>query len=539
MYVGHMREEDDEWEVDSEWADQQRLPSRRSVEGSSRRVDMAANVSYGSGWVPEYDDPVNVSKERSDTHRSSEYFDDSDEEEDEGGFLCYLCTPCMARTALVVFAILAVFFTGMGTGMSIRRRQQPSHSSVDGFQSQDTSQQSPPARGDPNLSPSSPANAPTPTPTKSGLFNFEYNEATISPNEEGEEIEVPPGPYSQGPYLVGVYYYPWHGNNFHNRDGYVRSQLEPAQLPALGEYDDSKSETIAQHLKWSKQANIGLWVTSWWGPNRLEDRNTRDVILPHKDLGDLKIALHYESTGRIRNGDISVAKSDIEYICNNYFDHPNYYRIDGRPVIVMYVTRVLEQKGELASAVLTMRSAASKCGQDIYIIGDHLFDDPPNASEVFAPFWYFDAVTNYDIYGAMGRPSPYAGRSAVNTYFSEQEVWRTLAIENGCRYIPSVTPGFNDRGVRLEADHPALSRKLEASMVEGSLFRYQLEKAKPLADPMVDNLLLVNSFNEWHEDTQIEPVVGTTTNLPSNLTGDVEYQGYGELYLDILREQTV
>ena len=91
------------------------------------------------------------------------------------------------------------------------------------------------------------------------------------------------------------------GNNFHNRDGYVRKDLSPQHQPTLGEYNDSDPAVIAQHIRWSQQANIGLWITSWWGPNRIEDSNTKDVILPHPDLGDLKVALHYETTGRIKD----------------------------------------------------------------------------------------------------------------------------------------------------------------------------------------------------------------------------------------------
>lgn len=328
------------------------------------------------------------------------------------------------------------------------------------------------------------------------------------------------------------------GTNFHNGDGYVRRDLVPQQQPTLGEYDDSRPETIAQHLRWSRQANIGLWITSWWGPNRLEDSTTKDVIMQHEDLGDLKVAIHYETSNRVRAG-LTGVSSDMEYMCQNYFDHPNYYKIDGRPVIFVYVTRKLENEGNLAPIILTMRTSASKCGHDVYLVGDHVFESAPDVAEVFIPFWYFDAVTNYDVYGSMGRPSPYAGPNVVDTYHSQQEQWRSIAHASGCRYIPAVSPGYNDRGVRPEMNHPPLSRQLTENSAPGSLFAYQLSKAKVLVDPLVDNLLVVNSFNEWHEDTQIEPTMGERTNLPLNRTEGVYYEGYGELYLNLLREGTL
>ena len=38
-------------------------------------------------------------------------------------------------------------------------------------------------------------------------------------------------------YTVGVYYYPWYGDDFHG-GRYLREHLQPPQLPSLGEYDD-------------------------------------------------------------------------------------------------------------------------------------------------------------------------------------------------------------------------------------------------------------------------------------------------------------
>ncbi len=105
-------------------------------------------------------------------------------------------------------------------------------------------------------------------------------------------------------------------------------------------------------------------------------------------------------------------------------------------------------------------------------------------------------------------------------------------------YVPGVSPGYNDRAVRFERNNIGLSRRLTAGSEPGTLFIAQLEQARYLVDPAMGNLLLVNSFNEWHEDTQIEPVVGEPTNLPLNLTNGLQYEGYGELYLNILRAET-
>ena len=83
---------------------------------------------------------------------------------------------------------------------------------------------------------------------------------TIWENLEGGRVAQPPLPPSN--ITVGVYYYPWHKDDFHRGQGYLREQLVPPQQPTLGEYDDTDSKVISQHLAWSRQANIRLWVAS-------------------------------------------------------------------------------------------------------------------------------------------------------------------------------------------------------------------------------------------------------------------------------------
>ena len=56
-------------------------------------------------------------------------------------------------------------------------------------------------------------------------------------------------------------------------------------------------------------------------------------------------------------------------------------------------------------------------------------------------------------------------------------------------------------------------------------------------------MLMISTFNEWHEDTQIEPTVATaaTTDDDSGhaaYTQGKSYPGYGNLYLDLLRQAT-
>ena len=65
--------------------------------------------------------------------------------------------------------------------------------------------------------------------------------------------------------------------------------------------------------------------------------------------------------------------------------------------------------------------------------------------------------------------------------------------------------------------------------------------ALPYAINTKYKLIHITTFNEWHEDTEMEPSVvtgpTTTDTSPSGtqFTQGLVYQGYGTTYLDILR----
>jgi hypothetical protein len=69
-----------------------------------------------------------------------------------------------------------------------------------------------------------------------------------------------------------------------------------------------------------------------------------------------------------------------------------------------------------------------------------------------------------------------------------------------------------------------------------------ITEAARLTDEEAGNLFVITSWNEWHEDTQIEPVtVAPPTSKDNSSSGQdytlgLEYEGYGLKYLDILRE---
>ena len=155
----------------------------------------------------------------------------------------------------------------------------------------------------------------------------------------------------------------------------------------------------------------------------------------------------------------------------------------------------------------------------------------------------WDAITDFDVYGTsfQSRGSTSAALSHLAGVYNG--ALQSLAPTN-VAFIPTASPGFNDSGVR--SGHPAAPRYMtdDPNSKEGDLFARMLnEVVVPRTDPKADDILMINSFNEWHEDTQIEPTIAAPrTNIDDSGTQRYTeghfYEGYGDLYLDILQAAT-
>jgi hypothetical protein len=350
--------------------------------------------------------------------------------------------------------------------------------------------------------------------------------------------------------LVGAYYYPWYrpaANPDRSQWRHVmRTRLAPPQEPLAGRYVSNDPALIAEHIRQSVRAGLDFWAVSWWGPgDRSEtDRNLREAILPHPDAHRLRYAILYESTGRLGSfdqPDYANWLPDLAYLKDTFFGHPQYLRVDGRPVLFVYLSRVyFRDRGH--EALQAMREQFP----DVYLVGDDVFSPPPHPTAYRADWAEpFDAVTAYDVYGQSVGPLG-ATREAVDHLAAAYRHARAEANRAGAAFIPAVAPGYNDTAVR--DGHPGRGRYFtdRDDSREGDLFRALIrDAALPHLDPRADHMLMITSFNEWFEDSQIEATAGTTPHTsrddsPSGTayTGGDRYEDYGELYLDILRTET-
>jgi len=363
-----------------------------------------------------------------------------------------------------------------------------------------------------------------------------------------------------GKLLVGAYYYQWFPQNL--AQGTLRAHLVPPQGPDPATDVSSDPRTAERAINQARKAGVDFFALDWWPQNdwpgrtlaekQSEDANT-NAFLRASNISKIKFCMFYETFGLdfTGNNESTAVNPDMEQefdadmlsFAHRYFDNPSYLRIHGRPVVVLYLTRTLT--GDVAGMMSGVRRLLAAHGYHPYFIGDEVYwrvtqqvlpaSGPSLTTQPqVARIEQFDAVTAYTYYFGNNPPqygptndfSGYPGQT--NIVADELALLDRYRQATGDRVpvIPDISPGHNDRGVRLSIDHPAQPRQwLPGAGPSSTLDHFFRQVALPSVDPRVP-IIFVTAWNEWNEDTGVEPIGGVATSRDDSASGSAYTQGY-------------
>ena len=247
-------------------------------------------------------------------------------------------------------------------------------------------------------------------------------------------------------------------------------------------YDSADPGVINRHFAQAQVAGIDSFIVSWWGQDTASDHN-----LPALFAGaprGFDIALYLEAQGhRFRTQQELV--DELDYALDRYGRSRHYLRIDRRPVVYVYSSRaVLRGAGEGENPIHravwkdVLRRLAAR-GHRPLLIGDGT--DPRDFSVFRGLHTYGTSLLPDE--PQMERRMALTARAYAAIHGGRRRIWAS-----------SVFPGFDDRHLR-GAHRPYIARD------GGSFYAAQWWTALG-SDP--DQVVVV-SFNEWPETTNIEP----------------------------------
>jgi len=305
---------------------------------------------------------------------------------------------------------------------------------------------------------------------------------------------------------VMTFYYPWYKTmsysltweHWEDVDEDAKNIGDSTNYPEIGVYDSNDPELVDRHMEQIKEAGIDTIIISWWGD---EHTDAVDLTFDKAEKHDLKATLYYETNMGAEVSyldEIEAGIDDLNYIHDRYVDHPAYLKLDGDPVLFVY-SRVMNQVSKMEWATI-LDQVKTDTGDRFALIADRMGNMQEiqwDGSGVFAAS---------HLYNFAGDIEEMEFNNQIDFIRDIYYNIRESAYINNSISTATIIPGYDDTEIRDPGIH--------VSREDGEFYEQQWENVFAVNPDWV----LITSWNEWHEGTEIEPSIE-----------------YGDKYLDITR----
>lgn len=293
--------------------------------------------------------------------------------------------------------------------------------------------------------------------------------------------------WTKVPKKVLAFYYAWYGNPqvsgrwFHwsNVDEAKKQIGSSTYYPVLGPYDSHDPKVVEQHCRWAKEAGLDGFIVSWWHPNDFHDR-AMPLILDTAQKFRLEVSAYFET---VPTRTKEQALEYVMHLLNRYGKHPAWLKLNGRPVIFVYGRAIGEIR--LDGWLWVIVEANRRYEGGAIFVGDQI---SKRAAQIF------DGIHTYNITGQTAGLSVNEIRKWAQKTFP---IWVSIAGDNRIACL-TIIPGYDDSKLPdRKPPRPITERH------NGETYRALWEAAIE-ANP---DWVLITSWNEWHEGSEIEPSV--------------------------------
>jgi glycoprotein endo-alpha-1,2-mannosidase len=274
--------------------------------------------------------------------------------------------------------------------------------------------------------------------------------------------------------MVLAFYYPWYGNPrgksgqlYHWSDVTYQGIGSSTYYPLFGPYDSQDEGLIGAHMELAKASGIDGFICSWWGIDTFEDRSFKQILKVANPKG-FNVTIYYETVREI-GPDQMV--NELAYVVRSYSNEPSFLKIDGRPVIFLYAISAYHRDAAFWQDIISRVKGST--GVDPLYIAD-TFD-----------MAYASAFDGFHTYNPIGIKV-----GDLNNTYSDQAKAARIA---GKIWAATVCPGYDDRKIRSPGTYVSRQDGAYYNLTWGSAIG---------SDP---DIVLICTWNEWHEGTNIEP----------------------------------
>lgn len=302
-------------------------------------------------------------------------------------------------------------------------------------------------------------------------------------------------------------------------------------LPVWGFEDEADPAVMEKQIDAAADHGVNVFIYDWYwydhrpfleqcldnGFLKAKNRSRMKFYLmwANHDVGMVWDRRNADADGLIYLGCVDRKDFDIivRRVIDNYFSQPEYYKIDGKPVFMIYeVMNLIKGLGgvdKAKEALEYFREETKKAGfpglelqmtyWSEYAVNLSGVDSEKTGSASDAVrLLRFDSITHYQFvhFTPLGTSRPY--KDAVDMLDDE---WARLNANCPATYYPHVSIGWDNNPRYKNAGRTIMTGATP------DLFEEALLKAKAYVDqrPDMTPLITVNSWNEWTETSYLEP----------------------------------
>lgn len=321
--------------------------------------------------------------------------------------------------------------------------------------------------------------------------------------------------FAEKKYTVGVYYFPgWSSYEYGGKKSpWQNIQSYGEREPLLGWYEEGQVSVAEQQIAWMNHYGINVIVYDWYSSvNGVPFRTQAiDAYLLASNHQSIKFALLWVNQP---GNPSSLAAFDqmIDYWVERYFRHPQYWRIDGKPVVLIYKSDGLRKDakaiqvtaGDLLKRIVDRVAGVGVKG--VFFVGS----TPASTTDMTLtlPEEGYDAITAYNYHGG---PDSYRKNQGWSQSYLElitgyEQQWELYVKNANLPYFLPLTSGWDKRPLGGSAD-----KGHDNSYGDPVLFGKHLQSARNLVDALperTNKTVLVCCWNEFGEGSYIEPTKG-------------------------------
>ncbi len=332
-----------------------------------------------------------------------------------------------------------------------------------------------------------------------------------------ESLNLPKADYVPEPkpvkseYEIGALYFPgWYQGHSWSR---VWNRC-PDRRPLLGWYNESSPEVIDWQIKWSVENGIQYYLVDWYwnkGDRHLEHWIQGFQQARYKSY--LKWAMMWANHNGPGSHSLEDQASVTKYWIDNYFKTPEYYLIDGRPVVMIWSPEGMDHdvieiekkkgnqlaKGQGVKKLLDLsQEMAKKAGlKGIYFVAMKWPEASTDAADIQ---WLADAGFEMtSIYHFMDD----GGKAVTRRKFdfdlvvdASKPFWEKRNATGILPFLPNLSTGWDDRPWN---DHCWIAERTPAKFGEICRQFKQFSKESGI------KRAVLAPVNEWGEGSYAEP----------------------------------